>query len=243
MRTPARGPPETPAASHGERHSGTPRRLPYCASKSPATWSVLPPGLRRHRTSPLVPPHPSRNFGERTFPEPPSPKRAYAHGRNREPFVHRAEPAASHVGSAPRSDGLCVAASAVPSCPSPESDLRTRLTPPVSSTAAPLSSAAWARRCQSPPAPYADVCSISWRLRKWSRRQTRILCGSARKAPPLFSTPTSSSAMGYRPTQEYSFVWGVGQIKLPKWANSEYRNHFLRPRACGRKSQVGGKSG
>jgi hypothetical protein len=31
--------------------------------------------------------------------------------------------------------------------------------------------------------------------------------------------------VGCRPTQEYSFVWGVGQIKLPKWANSEYRNH------------------
>src|SRR5664279_2930919 len=223
-----------PAASHGERHSGTRRRWPCCAWKSPATWSALPPGRRRHRTSPLAPPHPSRNSGERTSPEPSSPERPCAHGHNREPPVRRAEPAASHVGSAPRSDGLYVAASAAPSCPSPKSDLRTRSLPPASSAAALLSFAALARRCQSPPAPCADGCSTSWRLRKSSRRQIRTLCGSARKAPPLFSTPTSSSAAGYRPTQGYSFVWGVGQIKLPKWANSEYRNQYVASASSGR---------
>ncbi len=36
----------------------------------------------------------------------------------------------------------------------------------------------------------------------------------------------SSSASGLRPNQEYPFVLRVGQIKLPKWANSEYRNHM-----------------
>src|SRR5580692_6273405 len=35
---------------------------------------------------------------------------------------------------------------------------------------------------------------------------------------------------GCRPNQEYSFVSGVGQIKLPNWANSEYRNHADEPR-------------
>src|SRR5450631_447600 len=30
--------------------------------------------------------------------------------------------------------------------------------------------------------------------------------------------------LGRRPNQEYSFVSGVGQIKLPNWA-TEYRNH------------------
>src|ERR1035437_1247144 len=95
------------------------------AWRSPATWSALRRGRRKHRTNPLVPPHPSRNSGERTSPEPSNPGRVCAPERHRGPSVHRAEPAASHVGSAPRSDGLCVAASAVPSCPSPESDLRT----------------------------------------------------------------------------------------------------------------------
>jgi hypothetical protein len=37
---------------------------------------------------------------------------------------------------------------------------------------------------------------------------------------------TSSSAAGYRPTQRVLARLGVGQIKLPKWANSEYRNQI-----------------
>jgi hypothetical protein len=37
-------------------------------------------------------------------------------------------------------------------------------------------------------------------------RRTRIPCGSVRRAPALLSTPTSSSASGYRSIQEYSIV-------------------------------------
>jgi len=65
---------------------------------------------------------------------------------------------------------------------------------PIFTGGVPPSFVAPARRCQAPLAPCADVHSTSWRLRKSFRRQTRTLCESARKAPPLFSNPTSSSA-------------------------------------------------
>jgi hypothetical protein len=34
---------------------------------------------------------------------------------------------------------------------------------------------------------------------------------------------------GLRPKPEYPFVQGVGQIKLPNWATSKYRNHSPLP--------------
>ena len=145
---------------------------------------------------------------------------AHSSGRS----VRRSDIPASLSECAARSVAPYDVVSGAPSCPVPESDLRNPLPSPVSSAAAPPSFALPVRRCQSPPAPCAGAPSASLPRRQSSRSRTRTPCGSARKAPPSFSNPTSSSASGCARCKSTRSVEGVGQIKLPNWAISKYRN-------------------
>ena len=70
----------------------------------------------------------------------------------------------------------------------------------------------------------SDARPASWPHRQSCRPQTRTLDGSVRTTPPWLSSPTSLLRSGFARIRVPVRHW-VGQIKMPNWARSEYRNH------------------